>query len=76
MTQSFWDVVASMSAVEQGELLHFITSCPRQPLRGFGQLNPLICVQVSPNKYVYKLMRMEGMEEGINAIQIFLHYSH
>ena len=44
--QSFWDVVSSMTAEEQGELLQFVTSCPRQPLRGFGQLNPLICVQV------------------------------
>ena len=46
-----------MSAVEQGELLHFITSCPRQPLRGFGQLNPLICVQV-------KVINWQGWEKG------------
>lgn len=44
--QSFWDVIASLSPEEQGEFLQFITSCPRQPLRGFGQMNPLICIQV------------------------------
>ena len=46
--QTFWDVVSSMTPTEQGELLQFVTSCPRQPLRGFGQLNPLICIQKVP----------------------------
>ena len=46
--QSFWRVVESMSVEEQRNLLKFITSCSRQPLRGFSQLNPLICIQKVP----------------------------
>ncbi len=45
---AFWDIVANMSFEEQGNLLKFITSCSRQPLRGFGQLEPLICIQRVP----------------------------
>jgi ubiquitin-protein ligase E3 C len=34
-----------MSVQEQGDFLKFITSCSRQPLLGFGQLNPRIGIQ-------------------------------
>eukprot|EP01041_Mallomonas_annulata_P005732 gene5732-11590_t len=46
--QAFWAVVAAMSVEEQGDLLKFVTSCSRQPLLGFRQLNPLFCVQKVP----------------------------
>jgi ubiquitin-protein ligase E3 C len=46
--QTFWQVVADMSPEDQGNLLRFVTSCSRQPLLGFGQLNPTFCIQKIP----------------------------
>jgi ubiquitin-protein ligase E3 C len=43
--QAFWGIVADMSDEDLGNLLRFVTSCPRQPLLGFGQLNPSFCIQ-------------------------------
>jgi len=37
-----------MSGEEQAELLKFVTSCSRQPLLGFSQLNPAFCIQQVP----------------------------
>jgi ubiquitin-protein ligase E3 C len=51
--EAFWAVVSAMTPTEQGELLQFVTSCPRQPLRGFGQLNPRICIQKVPQHAQY-----------------------
>ncbi|KAH9160309.1 hypothetical protein LEN26_001914 [Aphanomyces euteiches] len=41
----FWEIVEEMTSEQRGDLLRFITSCSRQPLLGFKQLNPLICIQ-------------------------------
>lgn len=38
--QEFWSVVGSFSPKEQSDFLMFVTSVPRQPLLGFGSLNP------------------------------------
>jgi len=46
--QGFWKIVSEMSIEEQRNLLKFITSCSRHPLRGFSQFTPLICVQKVP----------------------------
>jgi len=47
--QAFWQIVEQMTQEEQGELLMFVTSCPRQPLLGFKELQPKFCIQqVSP----------------------------
>lgn len=43
--QAFWQIVDEMSPEDQGNLLKFVTSCSRQPLLGFGQLNPRFCIQ-------------------------------
>jgi len=37
-----------MSIEDQGHLLMFVTSCSRQPLLGFGQLDPPFCMQKIP----------------------------
>ena len=34
-----------MSVDDQLDFLKFVTSCARQPLLGFGQLNPPFCIQ-------------------------------
>ena len=68
-----------MTSEEQGELLQFVTSCPRQPLRGFGQLNPLICVQVtyrhiydtSINQHTYYLSCLIYL-----PLSMFIYLSH
>ena len=43
--QLFWEVVSEMSKEEHSLLLKFITSCPRPPLQGFGELNPPIAIR-------------------------------
>ena len=40
--------MASMTPYEQSNLLKFVTSCSRQPLLGFGQLNPPFAIQKVP----------------------------
>lgn len=43
--QWFWDIVRyEFDAEERAALLKFITSCSRQPLLGFGQMAPQICI--------------------------------
>ena len=46
--QAFWEVVNGMEPADQGHLLRFVTSCSRQPLLGFGQLNPTFAIQKIP----------------------------
>jgi len=46
--ESFWEVVQSMSAQQQGQLLKFVTSCSRQPLLGFAHLSPAFGIQLVP----------------------------
>jgi hypothetical protein len=41
----FWEVLEDFNDEQRGNFLKFITSCSRQPLLGFCQLNPPICIQ-------------------------------
>jgi len=41
----FWQVVAEMTPEQQRLFLKFMTSCSRQPLLGFGSMNPPPCIQ-------------------------------
>jgi ubiquitin-protein ligase E3 C len=50
--QSFWKIVEEMDIEDQCNLLRFVTSCPRQPLLGFGQLQPKLGIQ-KVNAYEY-----------------------
>lgn len=43
----FWDVMTSFSDSERRKVLKFVTSTPRAPLLGFGQLNPLFSIRDS-----------------------------
>lgn len=42
---SFWSIISSLTPLQQGKLLKFVTSCSRQPLLGFKQLNPRFGIQ-------------------------------
>ncbi|GLE04093.1 hypothetical protein PINS_up013004 [Pythium insidiosum] len=43
--QWFWDIVENeFTHEDRAALLKFVTSCSRQPLLGFGQLSPQICI--------------------------------
>lgn len=42
--QYFWTVVQGFSQKDKKALIKFITSCPRPPLLGFGQLNPKFAI--------------------------------
>ncbi|KAJ1967675.1 ubiquitin-protein ligase (E3) [Dispira parvispora] len=43
--QRFWRVVTEFSDDDKHRLVKFITSCPRPPLLGFGELEPKICIR-------------------------------
>lgn len=43
--QWFWEIIEDMTADQQRKFLKFMTSCSRQPLLGFGILEPAPCVQ-------------------------------
>jgi len=61
--QSFWEVVDGMTAVDQGNLLKFVTSCSRQPLLGFGQIQPPFCIQKIP-AYASQYTGLEPPQPG------------
>ena len=41
----FWRVVEFFDESQKQNLIKFITSCPRPPLLGFGELRPSICIR-------------------------------
>jgi len=41
----FWEVLEEMTPQQQRQFLRFMTSCSRQPLLGFGHLEPKPCIQ-------------------------------
>lgn len=43
--QWFWEVVSELTTEQKHLFLKFMTSCSRQPLLGFGSLEPAPCVQ-------------------------------
>jgi ubiquitin-protein ligase E3 C len=43
--QEFWKIIDEMTIDDQKNFLKFVTSSIRQPLLGFGQLNPKFCIQ-------------------------------
>lgn len=43
--QWFWQVVEELTPEQQRKFLKFMTSCSRQPLLGFGSLEPAPCLQ-------------------------------
>ena len=55
-----------MTFEEQRNLLKFVTSCSRHPLRGFSQFTPLICIQKVPQ---YSQDQFES-EEGAMASRL------
>lgn len=46
--ESFWAVLSSFTFDEQSKFLKFVTSCPRQPLLGFNQIDPKFGIQKVP----------------------------
>ena len=61
--QAFWQIVAEMTPEDQGNFLRFVTSCSRQPLLGFKQLNPAFCIQKVPG-YASQYTGLESPQEG------------
>ena len=45
--QLFWSVMSSLSTEEVAKVLKFVTSTPRAPLLGFGNLNPRFSIRDS-----------------------------
>lgn len=45
IVQWFWEVLEEFTPEQQRKFLRFVTSCSRQPLLGFGSLDPAPCVQ-------------------------------
>jgi hypothetical protein len=61
--QAFWAIVAEMGPEDQGNLLRFVTSCSRQPLLGFAQLQPNFCIQKVP-AYASQYTGLEPPQAG------------
>ncbi|KAI9811235.1 MAG: hypothetical protein M1827_005567 [Pycnora praestabilis] len=47
--QLFWDVMSALNDSERRKVLKFVTSTPRAPLLGFGQLNPRFSIRDAGN---------------------------
>jgi ubiquitin-protein ligase E3 C len=43
--RNFWEIIEEMTPEQQRKFLKFMTSCSRQPLLGFGSLEPAPCIQ-------------------------------
>ncbi|XP_073999026.1 ubiquitin-protein ligase E3C [Rhodnius prolixus] len=43
----FWNVLDSFTDLERRQMLKFVTSCTRPPLRGFKDLHPPFCIQLA-----------------------------
>jgi ubiquitin-protein ligase E3 C len=43
--QCFWHCLESSSNEDRRKFLKFVTSCPRQPLLGFKELEPKFCIR-------------------------------
>eukprot|EP01038_Epipyxis_sp_PR26KG_P007199 gene7199-9826_t len=72
--QAFWQVVAEMSLEDQQNLLKFVTSCPRQPLLGFKQLNPSFSIQqVSAYEYSGSTPRLPSAATCMNLLKLPLY---
>jgi len=54
---AFWELLASFTPQQQASFLRFCTSCPRQPLLGFRDLQPQFCIQRIPT-------HQPGVDEG------------
>ncbi|CED85201.1 E3 ubiquitin protein ligase [Phaffia rhodozyma] len=42
---AFWNVVSRFNGEEKRALIKFVTSCPRPPMLGFKELDPLFCIR-------------------------------
>lgn len=45
LTAAFWRVVESFTSAERRQLVRFVTSCPRPPMLGFKELEPLFAIR-------------------------------
>lgn len=62
----FWEIVSAFDQVHLQKLIKFITSCPRPPLLGFGELNPLLCIRNAGDD----LERLPTASTCINLLKI------
>lgn len=63
--QGLWQIISEMTPEQQGNLLKFITSCSRQPLRGFGQMDPKVCIQKVPQYSTEQLHAVNEQGEHV-----------
>ena len=62
----FWQVVESFSEAHLQGLIKFITSCPRPPLLGFGELRPLLCIRSGG----YEVDRLPNASTCVNLLKL------
>lgn len=62
----FWKVVDSLSENHLQSLIKFITSCPRPPLLGFGELRPLLCIRSGG----YEVDRLPSASTCVNLLKL------
>ena len=64
--QLFWYVVEKFSEADLQSLVKFITSCPRPPLLGFGELRPLLCIRSGG----YEVDRLPTASTCVNLLKL------
>lgn len=68
--QAFWKIIEEMSTEDQGNFLRFVTSCSRQPLMGFGTLNPTFAVQKIPTNESFGSARLPSAATCMNLLKL------
>lgn len=64
-------MIESLSVEDQSSFLKFVTSCPRQPLLGFSNLNPKFGIQkVSTNESNEKAARLPSAATCMNLLKL------
>ncbi|KZF24888.1 IQ and HECT domain protein [Xylona heveae TC161] len=64
--QLFWQVMQSLSDAERRKVLKFVTSTPRAPLLGFGQLNPRFSIRDAGDDQV----RLPSTSTCVNLLKL------
>ena len=70
--QDFWDVIENLTPEQQRKFLRFMTSCSRQPLLGFGSLDPSPSIQQIrlPDDELSKNSRLPTSQTCFNLLKL------
>jgi len=70
LIMELWEVLSSMSSVEQADFLRFVTSCPRPPLLGFSTLEPPLTIQMAGKEDEHQVDRLPTAATCVNLLKL------